>query len=63
MKKEGEISAEPVRSQFGYHIIRLDAYAEGQALPFEAVKRRLSEAAEKAAWTTAQRYFAGTAGS
>jgi peptidyl-prolyl cis-trans isomerase C len=54
----GQVCAEPVRTRFGWHIIRLDAYAEGQALPFEAVKRRLSEAAEKAAWTTAARDFA-----
>lgn len=55
---EGQISDAPVRSRFGWHIIRLDAHAEGQILPFAAVRSRLAEAAEKAAWTRAARDFA-----
>ena len=54
----GQISAAPVRSRFGWHIIRLDACAEGQVLPFAAVRPRLAEAAEKAAWARAARDFA-----
>ena len=54
----GQISAAPVRSRFGWHVIRLDACAEGQVLPFAAVRARLAEAAEKAAWTRAARDFA-----
>ena len=54
----GQISAAPVRSRFGWHIIRLDACAMGQPLPYAAVRARLAEAAEKAAWTRAARDFA-----
>ena len=37
--KPGEISAEPVKTQFGYHIIRRDALqTEGTTIPFEKVK-------------------------
>jgi peptidyl-prolyl cis-trans isomerase C len=54
---EGEMTREPVRSRFGWHIVRLDAFAQGQVLPFEVVAPKLSEAIEKAAWTQAARAF------
>lgn len=54
---EGEITAEPVPSRYGYHVIRLDAVAEGQVLPFDAVRQKISEAMEKAAWAGAARNF------
>lgn len=54
----GQISAAPVRSRFGWHIIRLDACAKGQVLPYAAVRPRLAEAAEKAGWTRAAHDFA-----
>ena len=54
---EGEITAEPVLTRYGYHVIRLDAVAEGQVLPFEAVRPKILEAMEKAAWAEAARDF------
>ena len=54
---EGQISAKPVLSRHGYHIIRLDACAEGQVLPFEAVQPKIAEAMEKAAWAQAAQDF------
>jgi peptidyl-prolyl cis-trans isomerase C len=36
----------------------MDAVAPGRPLPFEAVRDRLAEAHEKAAWLTAARAFA-----
>jgi len=53
----GEIAPEPVGTRFGFHVIRLDARAEGTVLPFSAVQPRLREAAEKAAWVRASRAF------
>jgi len=50
---EGEITAEPVASRFGYHVVRLDAVAEGSVLPFDAVAPKLKAAMEKAAWAKA----------
>ncbi len=41
---EGAITPEPVLTRHGYHIIRMDAVAEGQVLPFEAVKEKISDA-------------------
>lgn len=50
---EGEIYPEHVESKFGFHIIRCDARARGQVLPFDAVKPRLMRAAEQRAWAEA----------
>ncbi len=36
----GEIS-EPVKTEYGYHIIRLDSYTEPEPMPFESVKQKL----------------------
>jgi peptidyl-prolyl cis-trans isomerase C len=38
----GEISDEPVRTRFGYHVLRLDRKIEGVTLPFELVRERIS---------------------
>lgn len=54
---EGQITDEPVASRHGWHLIRMDALAPGQVLPFEAVRPRLADAMEKAAWTAAARDF------
>lgn len=54
---EGCISA-PVETRFGLHLIRLDARARGDVLPFEVVLPRLREAQAKAAWAQAAAGFA-----
>lgn len=54
----GQIAPRPVETRFGFHILRLDARAEGAVLPFAGVRTRLREAAEKAAWARAARDFA-----
>lgn len=54
---EGEVAAQPVETRFGFHVIRLDAKAEGAVLPFAAVLPRLRAAAEKAEWVRASHRF------
>ncbi|MHA6323811.1 peptidylprolyl isomerase [Roseivivax sp. CAU 1753] len=54
---EGDITPEPVLTRHGYHLIRMDAVAEGQVLPFEAVRDKIAEAVEKAAWARQARAF------
>ena len=39
----GEITAEPVASRFGHHIIRLERRIEGRQLPFERVQERIAD--------------------
>jgi len=43
LDEEGEIAQEPVKSRFGYHIIKLTEYQPGETKPFEAVKEQLAE--------------------
>ena len=53
----GEIHDHVVETRYGLHVLRLDARAEGDILPFQSARPRLQEAAEKAAWTRAAQGF------
>lgn len=53
---------EPVRSRFGWHVIRLHRRIEGQVLPLEAVRGKIAEMLAARSWTVAStRYVAGLA--
>lgn len=54
----GQIATGPLRTRFGWHVIRLDAVAKGEVLPFEAVLPRLLDAARKRDWTRKARAVA-----
>ena len=54
---EGAMTPEPVLSRHGWHIIRLNAIAPGQVLPYTVVRPKISQALEKAAWARASRDF------
>ena len=54
---EGEITAAPVLTRHGWHVIRMDAVAIGDVLPFSAVRGKIADAMEKAAWARAARDF------
>lgn len=47
----GEIASEPVRSRFGFHIMRLDHAFPGRRLPFEAVRERIAVHLEASSWS------------
>jgi len=53
----GAFSTEPVATRYGYHILRLDAKAVGDVLPFEQVNSQIGEMLEKAAWAKAANAF------
>ena len=55
--RDGDVTPEPVLTRHGWHVIRMDAYAEGGILPFETVRPKIAEALEKAAWTRAAHDF------
>jgi len=57
---EGGISPAPVLSRHGWHIIRLNAIAPGQVLPYDTVRPKIAQALEKAAWARASRQFVET---
>ena len=56
--REGAVHDRLVETRYGFHILRMDARARGDILPFDAVRPRLLEACEKASWTKAARAYA-----
>lgn len=63
MATPGKIHDHVVETRYGVHVLRLDARADGAILPFESVRARLTEAAEKVNWThAAQSFVAGLLG-
>lgn len=48
-----QVSSTPVRSRFGWHILRLDRRIEGRQLPFEQVAGRIRMHLESRAWVAA----------
>ncbi|MBA8840012.1 peptidylprolyl isomerase [Ochrobactrum sp. RH2CCR150] len=51
--KPSEITAAPIESRFGFHIIRLDRKVDGEALPFDYVADRIAGWLEASAWSKA----------
>lgn len=50
---EGANRTEPVRSRFGWHLLRLERRIEGRDLPYEVVKDRVRDTLEARAWAVA----------
>ncbi|MBI1197934.1 MAG: peptidylprolyl isomerase [Phenylobacterium sp.] len=58
----GDIAIDPVRSRFGWHVLKLARRIDGQDLPFEFVEDRIRLGLEARAWTAAAtRYVADLA--
>lgn len=53
----GEIAAEPIETDHGFHILRLDHRAQGEHLPFEAVADRIRLYLRDRAWRKAVHGF------
>ncbi len=59
---DGETAREPVRSRFGWHVLRLQRRIEGRAVPFELVRDKIAEMLEARSWSVeAARYVAALA--
>ncbi|HLS67981.1 MAG TPA: peptidylprolyl isomerase [Kiloniellales bacterium] len=59
---EGTTARDPVRSRFGWHVIRLQRRVEGHTLPFEVVKDKIADMLDARAWAVAAaRYTADLA--
>lgn len=54
---QGDITAEPVKTRYGWHIVRMDEKGEGSVLPYDAVAPRIRLAMEKRAWSQAVKDF------
>lgn len=51
--KEGEISAQPLASEFGYHLIKVHKRIDGEQLPFEAVRDWIADYLKRQSWQRA----------
>lgn len=56
---EGDLSSQPVRSRYGFHIIKLHRRIPGRRLPFEVAKDRISLHLQAASWSRAVAQFIG----
>ena len=60
--EEGRTGLEPVRSRFGWHVLRLHRRIEGRTLPFEIVREKIADMLEARSWSlAAARYVAALA--
>jgi peptidyl-prolyl cis-trans isomerase C len=60
--ESGSTGREPVRSRFGWHVLRLQRRIEGRTLPFEIVRERIADMLEARSWSlAAARYVAALA--
>ena len=60
---DGSTGREPVRSRFGWHVLRLQRRITGRTLPYEVVRGKIGEMLEARSWTMASaRYVAALAG-
>ncbi len=56
---DGETASEPVRSPFGWHVLRLHRRIEGRTLAFEAARGKIADMLEARSWSLeAARYVA-----
>lgn len=59
---DGQTGGEPIRSRFGWHVLRLHRKIEGNLLPFEHVRDKIADMLEARSWSVeAARYVAGLA--
>jgi len=49
----GQLCPVPVRSRYGFHVLRLERRVDGQPLPFEAVSGKIAAYLEERAWRQA----------
>jgi peptidyl-prolyl cis-trans isomerase C len=61
--EDGRTGREPIRSRFGWHVLRLQRRIEGRTLPFEVVRDKIADMLEARSWTVAAAgYVAALAG-
>lgn len=59
---DGETARAPVRSRFGWHVLRLQRRIPGRTLPFEIARPKIADMLEARSWSVeAARYVAGLA--
>lgn len=60
--RDGETGREPIRSRFGWHVLRLQRRIEGRCIPFEHARDKIADMLEARSWSVeAARYVAALA--
>lgn len=50
---DGDISMQPLKSEYGYHLIKVYKRIEGKQLPFEAVQEQIADDLRRQSWQRA----------
>lgn len=53
----GQLCPVPVRSRYGYHVLRLERRVDGRQLPFDAVRGKIAAYLEERVWRQAIRQY------
>jgi peptidyl-prolyl cis-trans isomerase C len=53
----GQLCPVPIRSRYGYHVLRLERRVEGETLPFEVVHGKIAAYLEERVWRQAVRQY------
>ena len=56
---EGDLSSQPVRSRYGFHVIKLHRRIPGRRLPFEVARDRIALHLQAASWSRSVSQFIG----
>jgi peptidyl-prolyl cis-trans isomerase C len=57
--EEGQLCPVPVRSRYGFHVLRVGRRVNGRPLPFEAVREKIAAYLEDRVWRQAVRQYIG----
>ncbi|MEX2454140.1 MAG: peptidylprolyl isomerase [Rhodospirillaceae bacterium] len=57
--EEGQLCPVPVKTRFGFHVVRVDRKLPGRDLPFEAVQDRIAGYLKTASWSRAVAQYLG----
>ena len=53
----GQLCPVPIRSRYGYHVLRLERRVDSAQLPFEAVQAKIAAYLEERVWRQAARQY------
>jgi peptidyl-prolyl cis-trans isomerase C len=55
--EQGQLCPVPIRSRYGFHVLRVERRVNGQQLPFQAVHRKIADYLEERVWRQAIRQY------
>ena len=55
--EEGQLCPVPVRSRYGFHVLRVERRVNGRPLPFDTVDKKIAEYLEERVWRQAVRQY------